>query len=135
MIKGTFARAALLAATVSGVALLHPGQARADEAACASLRAAGLFKKTKIASAAMVAGDPAKNQPGYCEVRGEISPNPKSHIGVVFRLPDTWNGRVLGIGGGGWQGDTTINTAMPGLKRGYATLQTNAGHDPSTAGG
>ena len=132
MTKGTFARVAILAATVSGAALLHPGQARADEAACASLKAASLFKDTKIASAAMVAGDPAKNQPGYCEVKGEISPNSKSHIGVVFRLPDNWNGRVLGLGGGGWQGDTTIRNAQPGLNRGYATLQTNGGHDPAT---
>jgi feruloyl esterase len=131
----TFVKLAILAATVSGAALLHPAQARADEAACASLKAAGLFKDTRIVSAAMVAGDPAKNQPGYCEVKGEISPNPKSHIGVVFRLPDNWNGRVLGLGGGGWQGDVTIRNAQPGLNRGYATLQTNGGHDaPAGAG-
>ncbi|MGZ5985636.1 MAG: tannase/feruloyl esterase family alpha/beta hydrolase [Caulobacteraceae bacterium] len=133
MIKGTFARLAILAATVSGAALLHPAAAKADEAACASLKAAGLFKDTTIASAAMVPGDPAKNQPAYCEVKGEISPNPKSHIGVVFRLPENWNGRVLGLGGGGWQGDTSIRNAQPGLNRGYATLQTNAGHDPAGA--
>jgi feruloyl esterase len=133
MIKGTFARAALLAATVSGAALLHPAHAKADAAACASLKASGLFKDTTISSAAMVAGDPAKNQPGYCEVKGEISPNPKSHIGVVFRLPDNWNGRVLGLGGGGWQGDTNLRSAQPGLNRGYATLQTNGGHDPAGA--
>jgi feruloyl esterase len=134
MIKGTFARAALLAATVSGAALLHPVQAKADAAACAGLKAPGLFKDTTVSSADMVAGDPAKNQPGYCEVKGEISPNPKSHIGVAFRLPDNWNGRVLGLGGGGWQGDTTIRNAQPGLNRGYATLQTNGGHNPPAAG-
>ena len=48
MIKGTFARAALLAATVSGAALLHPGQARADEPACASLKAAGLLPDPSV---------------------------------------------------------------------------------------
>lgn len=135
MITGNFARVAILAATVSGAALLHPAAAKADEAACAALKAPGLFKDTTVASAAMVAGDPAKNQPAYCEVKGEISPNPRSHIGVVFRLPDNWNGRVLGLGGGGWQGDTTIRNAQPGLNRGYATLQTNGGHEPSTAAG
>jgi feruloyl esterase len=41
---------------------------------------------------------------------------------------------VLGIGGGGWQGDTNLRTALPGLNRGYAVLMTNAGHDPPTAG-
>jgi feruloyl esterase len=126
-------RLAALAATVTGAALaLHPAAARADEAACASLKAAGLFPQTTVKSAAMVAGDAAKNTPSYCEVQGEISPNPKSHIGVVFRLPENWNGRVLGIGGGGWQGNTQLRTAEPGLERGYATLQTNGGHDPKT---
>jgi feruloyl esterase len=120
-----------LAATAAGAALaLHPSAARADEATCASLKASGLFADTTIASSAMVAGDPAKNTPAYCEVKGEVSPNAKSHIGVVFRLPENWNGRVLGIGGGGWQGDTNLRTALPGLNRGYAVLQTNAGHDP-----
>jgi feruloyl esterase len=139
MIKRTLAQVAMLAATASAAALLHPAAARADEAACASLKAAGLFKDTTIASAAMVApkqdnNDPARNEPGYCEVKGEISPVPKSHIGVVFRLPDNWNGRVLGLGGGGWQGNTDLNAALPGLRRGYATLQTNAGHEPKTNG-
>src|ERR1700761_1027975 len=97
MTKVTLARIAILAATVSGAALLHPAAAKADEAACASLKAAGLFKSTTVASAAMVAGDATKNEPSYCEVKGEISPNPKSHIGVVFRLPENWNGRVLGL--------------------------------------
>jgi feruloyl esterase len=54
---------------------------------------------------------------------------------VVFRLPESWNGRVLGIGGGGWQGNTELRTAQPGLARGYATLQTNGGHEPPPGGG
>jgi len=125
-----------LAATACGAALaLHPAAARADEATCASLKAQGLFANTTVTSAAMVAGDPAKNTPAYCEVTGEVSPNAKSHIGVVFRLPENWNGRVLGLGGGGWQGDTNLRTAQPGLNRGYATLQTNGGHDPAPGGG
>lgn len=125
-----------LAATATGATLaLHPSAARADEAACASLKAAGLFAQTSVTSAAMVAGDPAKDTPAYCEVKGEISPNARSHIGVVFRLPDNWNGRVLGVGGGGWQGDTNLRTALPGLKRGYAVLMTNAGHNPPAPGG
>ena len=124
-----------LAATATGAALaLHPAAAQADEATCASLKASGLFAQTTITSAAMVAGDPAKNTPSYCEVKGELSPNAKSHIGVVFRLPDNWNGRVLGLGGGGWQGDTNLRTALPGLDRGYAVLMTNAGHNPPERG-
>ena len=125
-----------LAATATGAALaLHPSAAKADEASCASLKAPGLFAQTTVTSAAMVAGDAAKNTPAYCEVKAEIAPTGKSHIGVVFRLPESWNGRVLGIGGGGWQGDTNLRTSEPGLKRGYATLQTNGGHEPPAGGG
>jgi feruloyl esterase len=60
---------------------------------------------------------------------------PASRIGVVFRLPANWNGRVLGIGGGGWQGNVTLQGAQAGLNRGYATLQTNGGHDAPAGGG
>jgi feruloyl esterase len=70
----------------------------------------------------VVAADVVKKTPAYCEVKGEISLNPKSHIGVVFRLPDNWNGRVLGIGGG-WQGDTNLRATLPGLTRGYADVR------------
>ena len=125
---------ALLAATLGAAALAQAGVAHADEASCRSLKASGLFKDTEIASADVVAADTAKNIPAYCEVKGEISPNAKSHIGVVFRLPDDWNGRVLGIGGGGWQGDVNLRTAVAGLQKGYATLQTNGGHNPPAPG-
>ena len=131
MVHAHRVRLGALAATALGLTILaHPGAARADDVTCASLKAAGLIPNTTVTSAAMVAADPAKNTPAYCEVKGVISPNAKSHVGVVFRLPDSWNGRVLGIGGGGWQGDTNLRTAVAGLNRGYATLQTNGGHDP-----
>ena len=68
--------------------------------------------------------------PGYCEVSGTLSPVAGSSIGVTYRLPASWNGKVLGIGGGGWQGNLTIQAASEGLRKGYATLQTDAGHAP-----
>ena len=111
-----------LAATVTGAALaLHPAAAKADEAACASLKAAGLFAQTTVTSATMVAADAAKNTPAYCEVKGEISPNAKSHIGVVFRLPENWNGRILGyLGKEGYganeYGEAHYMTMSPDLK-------------------
>jgi feruloyl esterase len=123
---------ALMATAVGAAMLLHPPAARADEAACRSLTAASLFKDTQVTSAAMAG---AAGGLAYCEVKGVISPAPGSRIGVVFRLPDAWNGRVLGIGGGGWQGNVTLQAAQPGLSRGYATLQTNGGHDAPTAAG
>lgn len=66
--------------------------------------------------------------PGYCEVTATLSPVSGSRIGVVYRLPGSWNGKVLGFGGGGWIGNIALNTATEGLKKGYATLQTDGGH-------
>ena len=47
---------------------------------------------------------------------------------MVYRLPASWNGKVLGFGGGGWIGNVALQTASEGLRKGYATLQTDGGH-------
>ncbi len=66
--------------------------------------------------------------PAYCEVSGTLAPASGSTIGVVIRLPAAWNGKVLGIGGGGWAGNVTIQAASDGLSKGYATMQTDGGN-------
>jgi feruloyl esterase len=127
-------RIGALAAAACGAALaLHPGAARADEAGCHGLTAAGLFPDTKVTSAEIVGAAGPPGGVAYCEVKGVISPTPRSKIAVVFRLPEGWNGRLLGLGGGGWAGNVTLEAASQGLKAGYATLQTNGGHDNTTA--
>src|SRR5690606_2583595 len=70
----------------------------------------------------------ANGLPGYCEVTATLSPVSGSNIGVVYRLPASWNGKVLGFGGGGWIGNIALQTASEGLRKGYATLQTDGGH-------
>jgi feruloyl esterase len=125
----TMRRLALAAAACGAAFILHPAAARADEASCRALMAKGLFADTTVTSADMVGQTPTAGGVAYCEVKGVISPVPGSKIGVVYRLPENWNGRVLGIGGGGWAGNVTLEAAQQGLKKGYATLQTNGGHD------
>ena len=124
------AGAALLVGLGAGGLLSHPANAQAPggEGACSGLEASGLFKDTTVGSARMVAADAAKGTPGFCEVTGTISPEPRSHIGVIYRLPESWNGKIVGFGGGGWAGNTRIETAQQALKRGYATAQTDGGH-------
>jgi feruloyl esterase len=97
--------------------------------ACSDLQDLG-FSQTMISSATVVPADAISGRPEHCHVRATISPNSGSRIGVVYRLPveDRWNGKLLGIGGSGWAGDVTIGSATLGLSRGYATLQTDAGH-------
>ena len=70
----------------------------------------------------------ADGLPAYCEVTASLTPVAGSTIGVVYRLPDAWNGKVLGLGGGGWAGNVTLMAARDGLSKGYATMQTDGGH-------
>ncbi len=107
-------------------------QAQGDtgtEARCTALTS---LPGAKDVTAAWVAADAAKATPAFCEIKATLTPVPGSNIGVVYRLPAQWNGKLLGLGGGGWAGNVGLPTAMPGLKAGYATAQTNGGH-PSTS--
>ena len=104
--------------------------ARATDKACEALKAAS-FDHTMIVSTTMTPADTAASTPAFCEVTATISPVPGSRIGVVYRLPENWNGKMLGLGGGGWAGNVLLARAMPGLKKGYATAQTDAGHPDS----
>jgi feruloyl esterase len=113
---------------LAGGASAQPAPSAPGAGACEGLGAAGLFADTKVASARSVAADPAKGLPAFCEVQGTISPVAGSTIGVVYRLPDNWNGKLLGLGGGGWAGNVRIESAVQGLQHGYATAQTDGGH-------
>jgi feruloyl esterase len=100
----------------------------ADAGRCSALQTAGKFADTTVREAKYVAADATRGSPAFCEITGVISPNPKSHITAVYRLPENWNGRMLGIGGGGWAGNITLTVAAAPLARGYATAQTDGGH-------
>ena len=119
---------ALVAAGAAGALVAAPKPASAAVGACAALKAPGVYEHMSVTSAQMVAADAAKGLPAYCEVTAVISPAPGSKIGVVYRLPKDWNGKMLGLGGGGWAGNVRIESAAQGLKAGYATAQTDGGH-------
>jgi feruloyl esterase len=68
--------------------------------------------------------------PGYCRVIGLIQPE----IRFEVNLPATWNGRLYMFGNGGYAGESIDaparqNTAKRALARGFATAQTNTGHE------
>lgn len=108
---------------------------------CAGLTGPGLFPNTVVQSATVVPADAKTGMPAYCEVTAVIVPVPNSKITAVYRLPEDWNGRMLGLGGGGFSGNLYLTlplsgpgrAASVGLPRGYATAQTDGGHSSSLA--
>ncbi len=128
----TLAARSLALALIGAAATIGVSGPAAAQDLCAAL-AAKPPANTTIASATQVAADAAKKLPAFCEVRATISPVPASKIGAIFRLPKEWNGKVLGIGGGGFAGNLRIEAAADGLARGYAVIQNDMGHSSESA--
>jgi hypothetical protein len=100
---------------------------------CASLSSLSL-PDTTVNSATAVA--PTSTVPGYCAVELTVT-NPPSGDAVrvgVF-LPDAWNGRFQGVGGGGYVGGNPDAPSIPALQAGYATAATDTGHAGSGGNG
>lgn len=130
MLRGIAGLLLVLASTAVAAQSQGPDAAQR----CAALATAGRWGKAEVQKAAWIAADAQSGLGAYCEVTTLTASGPGSRIGAVYRLPETWNGRMLGIGGGGWAGNTTLQAATVGLKRGYAIAQTDAGHaNPSGA--
>jgi feruloyl esterase len=118
---------------VCAVASLAFVRAAVAQDACNGLAPGNAFGDAKIESATAVAADAGKHLPAFCEVRVSIMPVANSHIGAVYRLPVHWNGKLLGIGGGGFAGNLRIEAAADGLARGYGVIQNDLGHASANA--
>ena len=117
----------------AAVAAIAPGAASAQDACANVATLAKSLQGTTIVSSKVVPADGKSSVPAFCEVHATISPVAGSHIGAVYRLPVNWNGKVLGIGGGGFAGNLTLNAAATGLSRGYAVIQNDMGHETTGA--
>ena len=123
----TFMFIGLAGLFLANVALAATAQ-QGSAARCQQLAGAGRIAEAQVQQAQHVDANPTTGTPAYCELTAQTSSVPGSHITLVYRLPDNWNGRMLGLGGGGWAGNITLATATDGLKRGFATAQTDGGH-------
>jgi len=124
----TASKTFLSSVLVWGFINAHAAHAAAGPAACEALTAPGTFEFTTVSSAKIVAAHAEQHLPAFCEVTALVKPVAGSTITMVYRLPEPWNGKLLGLGGGGWAGNNLLRTAVPGLSARYATAQTDGGH-------
>jgi len=94
---------------------------------CSALRSLTGYD-VSIESAVLV---PAQGDtPEFCQVRGLIQPEVRFEVA----LPTAWNGRLYMFGNGGFAGESLaaggrVNVRNTAVRRGFATAQTNTGHD------
>src|SRR5204862_8140255 len=68
--------------------------------------------------------------PAFCRVEAVALPSPDSSIHVEVWMPaaEQWNGKLLGVGNGGFSGSLGYGAMAAGLARGYAVVSTDTGH-------
>ncbi len=114
--------------TEAGASPLHYTLAPERPAAtCAALGQMSVGDLT-ITSTAVVAA--TADAPEFCRVRGVIAPENQFEVD----LPSAWNRRFYMFGNGGYAGESLDAasrqaTSARALKAGFATAQTNTGHD------
>jgi feruloyl esterase len=66
--------------------------------------------------------------PAFCRVTATLTPASDSMIKIELWLPETtWNGRFLGTGGGGYQGEITYSELASGIRAGFAATNSDLG--------
>jgi feruloyl esterase len=72
---------------------------------------------------------PFKNLPAFCRVAGTMKPSSDSNIQFEVWLPASgWNGKLAGIGNGGFAGQVPYSSLVLPLTRGYVVATTDTGH-------
>lgn len=109
-----------------------------DEASCAHLAGSPLSAGVVDGATHVKAGAPVlelkpfvlKAPRSFCRVSTTLTSGPGSSINAEFWLPDAWNGKLFGIGGGGFSGglDAAAIYLNGPLGRGYAGAASDAGH-------
>jgi hypothetical protein len=94
----------------------------------AAIQDPAFYEPLVVSSAVAVSTNISTGMPEYCKVLGAVGKN-----NFELRIPTkTWNGKLLMVGGGGFNGSIPTSQGDDQLKRGYATTGTDTGH---TGGG
>ena len=100
----------------------------------ATLEPAGNFQEppSDVPLPPGVAGAAYKDLPDFCRVQVTMTPTKDSDIRVEIWLPATgWNGKLVGIGNGVWAGQLSYSQMADPVKRGFAAVTTDTGHEGS----
>jgi feruloyl esterase len=105
-------------------------------AGCESLAALSTHKVQILTARPVAAGsftppdsaNALQQLPGFCRVVVTLRPTSDSDIGAEIWLPENWNSKLLAIGSGGWGGAIDFDGLAQGLRRGYATVASDDGH-------
>jgi hypothetical protein len=123
-------KCALQLALVCAVPALYAGTA------CETLATLTLPHTSITAAEARPAGDfapaegaPIHNLPAFCRVAGAIKPSEDSDIRFEVWMPASgWNGKLQGVGNGGFAGALSLGGLADGVIHGYAAATTDTGH-------
>ena len=80
--------------------------------------------------------NPFADVPAICRVAATMKPSADSNIKIEVWMPaTTWNGKLRGTGNGGLGGGTApgANALAAGVRRGYATVGSNTGHEGNSS--
>jgi hypothetical protein len=134
------------------VSLIFPGALFAQSPVAATDPCAALSKlqipsatitQAQLVPAGTFSGPPAafsgtdltpfyKSLPAFCRVVAEAKPTADSDIKLEVWLPASgWNGKLQGIGNGGFAGLIDYYQIGAAMKKGYASTATDAGHSGS----
>lgn len=131
---------------VAGASIVAAQGLLATPAAAASQNCEELGNGTQIGAATVIlaqsvaAGEytaannvKLKDLPAFCRIFAVASPHPSSRILIEIWMPtgDKWNGKMLGTGNGGAAGGISALSLAGGIRRGYATANTDLGSYPA----
>lgn len=68
--------------------------------------------------------------PEFCRVEATVAPTYDLQIGIEVWLPKagSWNGKLLGVGNGGYSSILDYKAMADGVSRAYVTVGTDGGH-------
>lgn len=133
------------------IALAAPATSSPEEAEAAPQNACrALGRGTQIGDSIVLDAQPVaagsftdpdrqayKDLPAFCRITASARPSEASNIVIEIWLPDSerWNGKMLATGNGGFAGAVRYSALAGGLRRGYATANTDMGTYPAALPG